>query len=55
MPTFVGARASRERIRPGEPLPRRLVAGDLFTNCKICGKVRLALEFEFFVPFVFSV
>ena len=24
--------ASRERIRSGEPLPRRLVAGDLFRN-----------------------
>src|SRR5215472_11892933 len=35
--------ASRERIRPGEPLPRRLGAGDLLTNCKICEKVRLGL------------
>src|SRR5215475_15036475 len=41
VPTFVGA--SRERIRPGEPLPRRLAAGDLLTNCKICEKVRLVL------------
>src|SRR5215831_9013224 len=35
--------ASRGRIRPGEPLPRRLAAGDLLTNCKICEKVRLVL------------
>jgi len=41
VPTFVGA--SRERIRPGEPLPRRLATGDLLTNCKICEKVRLGI------------
>src|ERR1700757_1555819 len=28
-------------VAPGEPLPRRLAAGDLLTNCKICEKVRL--------------
>src|SRR5262249_45376292 len=29
---------------PGEPLPRRVAAGDLLTNCKICEKVRLGSD-----------
>jgi hypothetical protein len=39
VPTVVGA--CREHVRPGEPLPKPLAAGDLLTNCKICEKVRL--------------
>jgi hypothetical protein len=36
---FVGV--SRESFRPGNPHPKRLAAGDFFTNRRICEKVRL--------------
>src|SRR5437870_9854535 len=38
VPIFVGV--NRESYRPGKPHPKRLAAGDLFTNRRICEKVR---------------